>query len=566
MEEYSEGKEKNGLDLPLRSDGSEYTIEGLTEDQQVLLAEVLEAVKKYVEQGPTSDIPTFRITVCGVAGSGKSTWINTLVTILRKMFECKESVFVFGPTGSAAYNAGGETIHRGLGVKVDMKNLEVSEFQRKRLLQKLSPTVAVIFDEKSMIDGASFGMAEHNCQQYAHGGRADHKPWGGIPIIILVGDDYQLPSVSYGAFYALCPKKEITDSVKTPIPKIIARSSGFEEFKLCGKRVGYLKSVKRVNDDQEQLKRILNAVRCEDENVQLCEEDIQRLLELHIYHKRFSREERKQIEKDATYVFANKEPRNSKNRELLKKENENNIPIARIVSQTTTYAGKKVNNDSHFDADREPSSVMICKNAIVSLNGYNPEPLLGLYHGSLGRVLEIVFEETESPNLKHLPKYVLVEFFQYKGKELVPGLPKVIPIVPITVHCKYFCCKRKLLPLALAFGKTSHTFQGTTVGPVPPGKPPNAIQKIIIDPGSRSFEGINVGLLYQLLGRPTTIGTKEDKFSSAMYFTGPHFNRDRITNLTLDKNKKLYKKAALRKQWVEYLKKTLLIRAGGTKT
>ena len=90
----------------------------------------------------------------------------------------------------------------------------------------------------------------------------------------------------------------------------------------------------------------------------------------------------------------------------------------------------------------------------------------------------------------------------------------------------------------------------------------NTIQKIIIDPGSRLFEGINVGLLYQLLGRPTTIGTKEDKFSLAMYFTGPHFNRDRITNLMLDKNKKLYKKAALQKQWVKYLKKTLLIQAG----
>jgi hypothetical protein len=65
---------------------------------------------------------------------------------------------------------------------------------------------------------------------------------------------------------------------------------------------------------------------------------------------------------------------------------------------------------------------------------------------------------------------------------------------------------REHIPLALAYGKTLHTLQGQNVGPAGPECPENAIQKIIVDPGTRKFEGVNVGLFYQLLSRATTIG------------------------------------------------------------
>jgi hypothetical protein len=548
LEEFR--KLDDGLRLPVRSDGTEYTIEALSIDQQKILAEVLGAVRNYLEKGLEEELPIFRMTVCGVAGSGKSTWINTLVTVLRKMFQSKNAVQVFAPTGSAAFTAGGETIHRGLDVLVDKKNEPLKPNVRQRLHDKLYSTVALIFDEKSMIDASTFGNAKDNCRQCAHGGIFDKQAWGGIPIIILVGDDFQLPPVLNGAFYAL-PGNRVS-LYKTD--KTIFQRLGYEEFISCGEKVAFLQGIKRVNDDQLQLKRILNAVRQEDDNIELGEEDIQRLLELHIHHPRFSREDRKKIEKDAVFVFANKIPRNQTNFTMLKKENLKGSPVARIKSKTINNYGRTVQNNHHYDEDREPSVVKICKNAIVSLTGYNPEPRLGLYHGSVGKVIEIVFNDDESPNDDFLPKYVLVEFAQYIGKEIVQGHPRTIPIIPCTVRCRKNCCSRTYIPLSLAFGKTGHTFQGTTVGPVPIGHPKNAIQKIIVDPGTRAFEGVNVGLLYQLLGRPTTIGTKEDKFSSAIYFTGPNFNRERITNLTKDAKGKTFKKAWLRLKWVNFLK------------
>ena len=91
-------------------------------------------------------------------------------------------------------------------------------------------------------------------------------------------------------------------------------------------------------------------------------------------------------------------------------------------------------------------------------------------------------------------------------------------------------CSRKYIPLTLAFGKTVHTFQGQSVGPVKEGQPPNAIQYIIVDPGERGFEGMNPGLFYTILSRITTL--------RAIYFTGKNMNTNRIMFLALDaKNK-----------------------------
>jgi GTPase SAR1 family protein len=94
--------------IPLRSDLSEYAIEDLEIDQKESLADVLYAVQQYCLGIKINDDNVLRITVTGVAGSGKSTWINTLVTIIRKMFPQDDIVSVFAPTGCAAFNARGE--------------------------------------------------------------------------------------------------------------------------------------------------------------------------------------------------------------------------------------------------------------------------------------------------------------------------------------------------------------------------------------------------------------------------------------------------------------------------
>ena len=56
----------------------------------------------------------------------------------------------------------------------------------------------------------------------------------------------------------------------------------------------------------------------------------------------------------------------------------------------------------------------------VSLVGVNIKPELGLYHGSIGTVLDIAYEHKEVPHYRRLDKekrsmFVLVGFPQYFG-------------------------------------------------------------------------------------------------------------------------------------------------------
>jgi hypothetical protein len=159
-----------------------------------------------------------------------------------------------------------------------------------------------------------------------------------------------------------------------------------------------------------------------------------------------------------------------------------------------------------------------------------------------------------NPPPDDLPLYVLLDIPQYCGPPFIEGQPTVVPIAPIKVQCKnQGCCCRTYIPLRLAFAQTIHTFQGQNAGPVEPGQTPNAVQKLVCDPGTRRFEGNCVGLFYTLLSRVTTFGNPLDKFSSAIYFTGTNMNMGRVLNITLNGEGHMYAMAEKRKKYVDYL-------------
>lgn len=544
--------ESNDLNIPIRTDGSEYSIQNLQQDQKQAMAVVIQHIKEYCDGALEEQKITMRLTVAGVAGSGKSTWINTLVTVVRRLFKCNDAIGVFGPTGSAAFNAGGETINRGFRVPIPVTNLEIGATKEAYLFKRYARTIAIVIDERSMVEAEKLGCVKHYMNECAHNG-GTNLPWGGIPVVILVGDDYQLPPIGYGAFYAL---DKIVVSVKL-VPKAgttECRIAGYDEFKSFAANTVYLESMKRVNEDQEQLRRILKALRCEDVNTSLDDVDVQRMLELDIRHHKYTRKEREEIQASSMYLFANKEPCEDLNENMLLKANQQGNPVARMQSITTDKHGSRVSNNAHFDGDRCPTVVMLCKTAKVSLNGQNISPNLGLYHGSIGIIEDIVYLDGQKPHHGELPAYVLVNFAQYCGKQLMPHSRQSVPIPPMTTRCKYGCCTRSYMPLSLAYAKTIHTFQGQTVGPAPPGRPENPIKRIIVDPGDRKFEGNNIGLFYTALSRATTIGNTKDKMSSAIYFHGQHYSKERITNLTIGKNGRMYHKAELRQKWVKFMK------------
>src|SRR5688500_19562494 len=145
-----------------------------------------------------------------------------------------------------------------------------------------------------------------------------------------------------------------------------------------------------------------------------------------------------------------------------------------------------------------------------------------------------------------LPLYVLVNFPQYSGPPFIEDAPTVVPSAPINVQCNCNCCCRTYMPLRLAFAQTIHTFQGQNAGPVGIGQAPNAIKKLVCDPGTRRFEGTCVGLFYTILSRVTTFGDPLDKFSSAIYFTGINMNKARVLNIIMSEKNQMYAMAKRR--------------------
>ncbi|MGI8392250.1 ATP-dependent DNA helicase [Leucobacter sp. W1038] len=122
--------------------------------------------------------------VTGRAGTGKSTILNHLAWHTSKI------IAVCAPTGVAALNVGGQTIHSLLrlptGVIAD-HDLD----QPAELKKMLAAIDTLVIDEISMVSADLMDAIDRSLRQ-ARGKR--HDPFGGVQIIMF-GDPYQLPPV-----------------------------------------------------------------------------------------------------------------------------------------------------------------------------------------------------------------------------------------------------------------------------------------------------------------------------------------------------------------------------------
>jgi hypothetical protein len=66
------------------------------------------------------------------------------------MFDDNDVVHVAAPTGTAAFNVGGETLHRMFSIMVEdnMKNLKgMSKQSKKAMFLKFKKAIAILIDE-----------------------------------------------------------------------------------------------------------------------------------------------------------------------------------------------------------------------------------------------------------------------------------------------------------------------------------------------------------------------------------------------------------------------------------
>jgi hypothetical protein len=68
----------------------------------------------------------------------------------------------------------------------------ITQKVRDKLLDRLKNPLCLFIDERSTLSSKVLGAAERNIRQTVDNGQNSQEIWGGIPAVILFGDDYQL--------------------------------------------------------------------------------------------------------------------------------------------------------------------------------------------------------------------------------------------------------------------------------------------------------------------------------------------------------------------------------------
>ncbi|MDA8561023.1 AAA family ATPase, partial [Nitrospinae bacterium] len=141
------------------------------------ISEEFQDVRKLIEEG----YPVIFVT--GNAGTGKSTLIKYLKTVLDKKY------VVVAPTGVAALNIQGATIHSFFHFPPCIHDEgDIKFIYDRKLYQALD---LLIIDEVSMVRCDLMDSID----KFLRKNRSSNEPFGGVQLL-LIGDLYQLPPVA----------------------------------------------------------------------------------------------------------------------------------------------------------------------------------------------------------------------------------------------------------------------------------------------------------------------------------------------------------------------------------
>ncbi len=110
-------------------------------------------------------------TVMGCGGTGKSFIINTIISIVRNMTQMNNTLKVGAPSGAAAYNVQGSTLHRLLGISVSRPEEKVTHTALENLQERLKHLLCLIIDERSILSSKVLTAAERNVRHSVYKGQ-----------------------------------------------------------------------------------------------------------------------------------------------------------------------------------------------------------------------------------------------------------------------------------------------------------------------------------------------------------------------------------------------------------
>lgn len=398
--------------------------------------EINEEFKKAFELAENSDRNIF---ITGKAGTGKSTFLN----YFRE--NTKKNITALAPTGVAAVNIKGQTIHSFFNFKPDITPHKIKEIKPKKpeLYKKIQ---TIVIDEISMVRADLLDCVDKFLRLY---GQNKNKPFGGIQMI-FIGDLYQLPPV-------------VTSREKSIFKELYKTPYFFNAHVFSECELDFIEFMKVYRQCDSSFLEILNTIR----NDTITEETIQFL------NNRVKPEFIP--DKDDFYVYLTTTNKMA--------EQINHEKLSKIKGKEIIYYGYI---DGQFnDSDLPTSEKLLLKiNAQVML--LNNDSLGRWINGDIGKIIDIESRKTE-------PDIILIELTNGEIVEVTPFKWEMYEF--------YFDSKKKKIltevvgqftqyPLKLAWAITIHKSQGLT------------FDKIIFDLGKGTFSH---GQLYVALSRCRTL-------------------------------------------------------------
>jgi len=379
----------------------------------------------------------------GRAGTGKSTLLNEFKKNTNKR------VAVLAPTGVAAVNVSGQTIHSFCGFKPDITLSKVKKLppsnKKVKVLEKLD---VIVIDEISMTRADILDCFDKflRLNRQDKNNHSSNIPFGGLQII-FIGDLYQLPPV--------------VTSFEKSVFETMYESPYFFSAKSFNPRLFHfieLEQVYRQSDDN--FIRLLNTIR----NNSVSEDELE---ELNVQYKKISAQS-ESMSKDFTVCLTST---NAKATEI------NLISLNKLKGKEYVF---QASITGRFDRSHMPTDEILHLKIGAQVMLLNNDPERRWVNGTMGIITKIDYEsisvklETGETYEVSQNEWDVFEYYIDKGGSL-----KTDTIGSFTQY-----------PLKLAWALTIHKSQGKT------------FDKVIIDIGKGTFAH---GQLYVALSRCRTL-------------------------------------------------------------
>ena len=379
------------------------------------------------------------IFITGKAGTGKSTFISYFRKITKKR------VVYLAPTGVAAINIGGQTIHSFFKFRPDTT---IDSIKRKSSFESSFYTKLdmIIIDEVSMVRADLLDMVDRFLRL---NGKNPNIPFGGVQIIFL-GDLHQLPPV-------VLPDERHMFTTRYESPYFFSA----EVFALSTFSIIELTTVYRQTE--EEFIDILNNIRSNTIT------DIQ----LDILNKQFNPFYEDKAKDFFIYLTTTNDLANKINEEQLSK----------LKTKGSILFG---DIEGDFEKKSLPTEIVLSIKVGAQIMMINNDSLGRWVNGSIGKVIEIKKSKNSSSKIRvHLDtgeKWDIEPYTWKMNTYLLDMESGIIKTEPVGSFSQY--------PFRLAWAITIHKSQGKT------------FDHVIIDLGKGTFAH---GQLYVALSRCKTL-------------------------------------------------------------